>query len=219
MNVHSVNSRRRQRAARPRPRPKNAAGRTGPGRPPTGGKREDILDAALSLFAGRGFYGTAIPDIAALAGVATGTLYAHFAHKEHIVNEVYRHAKRILADAIRDVPTSGPLRERFHALWWRLVWFARHEPQAFGFVELHHHHSYLDRESRLLELQILAPIAAVLEGGRTDGTIKPLPVQALMVTVWGAFVTMIKSADAGYYKLTDELCEQIEAMCWDAIAA
>ncbi|MEA2752174.1 MAG: Bacterial regulatory protein tetR family, partial [Myxococcales bacterium] len=36
-------------------------------------KREAILDAALTLFAERGFHGTSVPDIAQLAGVGAGT--------------------------------------------------------------------------------------------------------------------------------------------------
>ncbi len=186
------------------------------GRPRTGGKREDILDAALGLFAERGFHGTAIPDIAAAAGIATGTIYRHFASKESLVNALYRRAKQALLDAIGK-PAAGDLRGLFHELWWRLVGFARAEPLAFAFLELHHHGSYLDPDSRALELQILAPIAAILEAGRSRGVTKPMPPHALIITVWGAFVSLVKHARLGYYPLTDDLCAQVEETCWDAI--
>ncbi|MFO1187803.1 MAG: helix-turn-helix domain-containing protein [Alphaproteobacteria bacterium] len=43
-------------------------------------KRDLILGfAALSLFVEKGFDGTAVPEIAARAGVGTGTLYRYFA--------------------------------------------------------------------------------------------------------------------------------------------
>src|SRR5687768_16626664 len=97
----------------------------GPGRPATGGRREDILDAALSLFAERGFHGTAIPDIAAAAGVAAGTIYRHFTGKDALVNVLYRRCKQQLVDEVLD-GLSRPVaeREQFHDLWWRLVGFA-----------------------------------------------------------------------------------------------
>lgn len=196
----------------------------GRGRPRTGGKREEILDAALALFAERGFHGTAIPDIATDAGIATGTIYRHFASKETLVNELYRRSKQALIDALgAPMPAPGPapgpddLRAQFHELWWRLVGFARTQPLAFAFLELHHHGTYLDAASRALELKILAPIAGVLEAGRARGVTKPMPPHALIVTVWGAFVGLIKHARLGYYPLTDDICVQVEQTCWDAI--
>lgn len=192
----------------------------GRGRPKTGGRREDVLGAALELFAERGFYGTAIPDIAAKAGIAAGTIYRHFASKEALVNELYRRSKLALGAALLGgVPTDADLRAQFHHLWWALVRFEREQPLAFAFLELHHHGSYLDTESKSLELRVLMPIAAVIERGRAAGVLKRLPAHALIVTVWGAFVGMIKAARLGYYTLTDYLCTQVEETCWDAIKA
>ncbi|MCM2475923.1 TetR/AcrR family transcriptional regulator [Rhizobium sp. CG5] len=45
-------------------------------------RRADILAAALSLFAERGFAATRIEDVAAKAGIAKGTVYLHFPDKE-----------------------------------------------------------------------------------------------------------------------------------------
>lgn len=192
----------------------------GRGRPRTGGRREDVLDAALALFAERGFHGTAMPDIAARAGLAAGTIYRHFASKEALVNEVFRRSKVALADALlADAPAEADLRAAFHHLWWSLVGFARAQPLAFAFLELHHHGDYLDADSRALELRVLAPIAAVLDRGRARGVIKPLSPPALIVTVWGAFCGMVKAARLGFYDLTDDVCAQVETTCWDAIRA
>src|SRR5689334_15289154 len=58
-----------------------------------GDKREAILAAALELFVERGFYGTAVPEIAERAGVGAGTIYRYFESKETLVNELYREQK------------------------------------------------------------------------------------------------------------------------------
>lgn len=205
MNVQSQN----KRAAR--------------GRPATPGRKEQILDAALTLFAERGFHGTSIPDLAEAAGVAPASLYRHVESKEQLVNEVYRRAKALLATALFSAvsPTnvaSAPLREQFHQLWWALVRFARTEPRAFAFLELHHHGDYLDAESRAVELRVLAPIAQVVERGRAAGVLKSQSAPALIVTVWGAFVGMVRAARAGYFTLDDAICRDVEQTAWDAIA-
>ena len=55
-------------------------------------KQDAILAAALQLFAQKGFHGTAVPDVAQLAGVATGTIYRYFSSKEALVNAVFQQA-------------------------------------------------------------------------------------------------------------------------------
>jgi len=192
----------------------------GRGRPAAPGRRDQILDAALTLFAERGFHGTSIPELAGAAGIAAGSIYRHFASKEQLVNELYRSCKQLLAAALAAaVPPAAPYRTQFHLLWRALYRFAIEQPRAFAFLELHHHGDYLDAQSRAVELRILAPIARVVEQGRSAGALKPIPSPALIVTVWGAFVGMVKAARAGYFALTDDLCEQVETAAWDAIAA
>lgn len=192
----------------------------GRGRPPTPGRREHLLDTALTLFAERGFHGTSIPELAAAAGIAPASIYRQVESKEALVNEVYRRAKALLAEALFSaVPRDAPLRAQFHHLWWALVGFARTQPRAFAFLELHHHGDYLDAESRAVELRVLAPIAQVVEQGRRVGALKPLPAPALIVTVWGAFVGMVRAARAGYFTLDDDMGRQVELTAWDAIAA
>ena len=54
-------------------RPKNADGQR---------TRQAILDAALDLFADKGFFGTSLRDVAAAVGVRESALYNYFAGKD-----------------------------------------------------------------------------------------------------------------------------------------
>lgn len=47
-------------------------------------KRAGILRAALAVFEAKGYYGATIADIAAAAGIATGTLYNFFVSKDEL---------------------------------------------------------------------------------------------------------------------------------------
>ncbi|MEM5672990.1 helix-turn-helix domain-containing protein [Bacillus cereus] len=52
-------------------------------------KQEDIFDAAIQLFAERGYDGTTIPMIAEKAKVGAGTIYRYFENKEALVNSLF----------------------------------------------------------------------------------------------------------------------------------
>jgi AcrR family transcriptional regulator len=92
-------ARQRSGAARkPQRRPRRAAPET---------RRQAILDAALTVFAERGFEAARLDDIAARAGIAKGTLYLYFADKEALFEALIRSAvDPILArlDAIAAAP-------------------------------------------------------------------------------------------------------------------
>ena len=52
---------------------------------PLPARQEAILQAALQLFAERGYHGTAVPEVASLAGVGTGTIYRYFESKHKLL--------------------------------------------------------------------------------------------------------------------------------------
>jgi AcrR family transcriptional regulator len=62
-----------------------------PGRPPkrdAGDTKEELLQAALALFAAKGYEGTSVRDIARAVGLSEGGLYAHFNGKRAIFDAV-----------------------------------------------------------------------------------------------------------------------------------
>src|SRR3954471_15479210 len=64
-------------------RPKNSEGRD---------TRQDILDAALDLFAENGFFGTSMREIARAVGVRESALYHHFTSKEALFEALMNEA-------------------------------------------------------------------------------------------------------------------------------
>ena len=70
-------------------RPANSARRRSPDPERS---RAEILDAAFSLFASKGFATTTIDDIAKRAGVAKGLVLFHFKTKEGVFHDVIRRA-------------------------------------------------------------------------------------------------------------------------------
>ena len=77
-------------------RPKNADGQR---------TRQAILDAALDLFAEKGFFGTSLRDVAAAVGVRESALYNYFAGKDALFDALlaaHQHSK-----AERLAPLAG----------------------------------------------------------------------------------------------------------------
>jgi AcrR family transcriptional regulator len=67
--------------------------------------RERLLRAAADVFAERGYDGTRVADIAAVAGVSNGAMYAHFASKAELLTGALRtHGRRLLADLFATDP-------------------------------------------------------------------------------------------------------------------
>jgi AcrR family transcriptional regulator len=53
-------------------------------------KREQLLEAAVRVFARGGYHGSRVADIAEEAGVAHGLLYHYFSSKEEVLQTIFR---------------------------------------------------------------------------------------------------------------------------------
>jgi TetR/AcrR family transcriptional regulator, repressor of fatR-cypB operon len=189
------------------------------GRPPGPDRREAILEAALHCFVDRGFYGTAMPEIAKRAGVVAGTIYHYFESKEILVNTLFRSWKMEIAQRVfTKFPHDAGRREQFRVMWHEMIHFARENPKAFAFIELHNHASYLDDESRTVDGNLKAFAKNVIEQGQKEGLLKTLDATVLMELVFGAFVGMMRAQWEGRAELTDAIIEEAEQACWDAVS-
>jgi AcrR family transcriptional regulator len=180
---------------------------TGPDRPLGRGERtrRAVLEAALGLFAERGYAGTTIPDVMAKAQVGAGSLYRLFPSKEALANEVFREAKRRLAARVLApvTPRQSP-RDIFETLWWRLVAFARDDALAFRFLELQDHLAYLDGESRQLDVTALSPLyLGFLKLQERKVFRDDMRPDAMLAIIWGSLVSLIKNERLGYVRLDE----------------
>jgi len=183
-------------------------------------KRQAILEAALELFVERGYHGTAVPAVAEKAGVGAGTIYRYFANKEALVNELFREQKQALtAHVLEGFPTGAPAREQHRAFWQRMSDFARQNPRAFAFLELHSHRDYLDDDSLGVEQGIIDFGTRFFVSAQERGEVNAGSPMLIMSLVFGAFVGMVRASWEGRLELTDDAIATAEALCWKAIAA
>ena len=92
-------------------------------------KRRLLLQAAVRVFARRGFHAARVGDIAEEAGVAHGLLYHYFSSKEEVLETIFRETWADLLAAVRDVEESGePAREQLRQVAAILLRSWRHDP-------------------------------------------------------------------------------------------
>jgi TetR/AcrR family transcriptional regulator, repressor of fatR-cypB operon len=194
----------------------------GRGRPIVDDKRRLILDAAVKVFAAKGFHGTSVPEVAEAAGVATGSVYVYFEDKQNLVNEVYRDAKQRLKTALLDGLAPPDIYDAFSAerwfgeVWRRLSAFAMNEPDAFRFLEMQDHVEYLDAKSRTLELSVLGPLFLAGKNLRDRGG--GPPVDIAIALLWGAFVGVVKAGRLGYLHVDEKKLAEAGKAAWRLIA-
>jgi len=186
---------------------------------PLDDKRARLLEAALDLFESCGFDGVAVPEIAAKAQVATGTVYRYFATKEALVNALYRHWKSAYNKMVlAPVPEGHSSRETFSLYWRRMMLFARNHPRAVRFMDLHHHASYLDAESREMAGSYARAATEFVSRARDTGAIRDLDPIMVVALMWGASAGLIKFEHQGALKFDTNTSGDMEEALWRAIA-
>src|SRR3979490_1719394 len=70
-------------------------------------RRRALLDAAVRVFARKGFHASRVGDIAEEAGVAHGLLYHYFRSKEEVLDTIFRENWGLLVERIDAVEQSG----------------------------------------------------------------------------------------------------------------
>src|SRR6267142_482812 len=76
-------------------------------------RRRELLDAAVRVFARKGFHSSRVGDIANEAGVAHGLLYHYFRSKDEVLETIFRETWSVLvADTLRIEAAGVPLREQ-----------------------------------------------------------------------------------------------------------
>ncbi|HLN62492.1 MAG TPA: TetR/AcrR family transcriptional regulator [Symbiobacteriaceae bacterium] len=82
-------------------------------RKPAAQRREEVLRAALALFAQRGYDAVVMDEIARACGIARTSLYEYFRSKEEILLALI---DQVIAQAPSGVPEAASIRERLVAI-------------------------------------------------------------------------------------------------------
>jgi AcrR family transcriptional regulator len=170
-------------------------------------KRQQILDAATRVFAGRGYHGARVSDIAREAGIAYGLVYHYFRNKEEILDTIFAERWGAFLEVVDGIaagpqPASEKLRQ-FAAI----VLFAnRRRPDWVKVLVFE-----IQRTSRFSEPEqieavgrLFRSVARIVRLGQEAGELRrDLDANLVCLAFIGALETMITSQVLGVMRRPD----------------
>ena len=139
-------------------------------------KRRLILDAAIRVFARRGFHSCRVSDVADEAGVAYGLVYHYFNSKEEILNTLFTERWQLMLDAIAtiDEQQEVPARDKLYMVASFIIDSYRHEPELMKviIVEVTRAANSFGRQHLGQIREAYEMIAQIVEAARRDGSFK-----------------------------------------------
>jgi TetR/AcrR family fatty acid metabolism transcriptional regulator len=98
-------------------------------------KRRMILDAAVRVFARRGFHTCRVSDIADEAGVAYGLVYHYFGSKDEVLDTLFLERWDVMLEAIGEVDArDAAAREKLYAIASFIIDSYRHDPDLMKVI-------------------------------------------------------------------------------------
>jgi len=172
-------------------------------------KPQQIIDAAIRVFARSGYYNSRVSDIAREAGIASGTIYLYFKTKDDILVRLFRekmaqwvtHARGELA---AEVDPLARIR-RLVSLHFTVL-EANPDLAEVVQVELRQGHKFFRGASAHEVSAYFELIASVLEEGVAEGLIRgDVPVKLATKMLFGAMDQVATSWVLGKraYRLTE----------------
>ena len=156
-------------------------------------KRRLLLEAAVRVFARRGFHAARVGDIAEEAGVAHGLLYHYFSSKEEVLETIFRETWADLLAAVRDVEESGePAEEQLRQVAAILLRSWRRDPDLVRvLVRGVARSSELDRHVGNVG-DAFAAIERIVRRGQEAGELRPeLDARLTSVIFYGAIEELL----------------------------
>lgn len=168
-------------------------------------KYQRILDAAVAVFAERGFHSSRVSDIAARADVADGTIYLYFKNKEEIlmaaINTAFdafmKHARTEIA------PITSPIDKLRRLAYLHLQAMGSNRNMAIVFqMELRQSVRFLGAFSHHQMVEYLGLVRECIRQGQKQGVFRPeLQEKIAANCFFGALDEMVTSwvlADEDY---------------------
>jgi TetR/AcrR family fatty acid metabolism transcriptional regulator len=138
-------------------------------------KRRVILDAAVTVFAKRGFHQCRVSDIADEANVAYGLVYHYFRSKDEVLDTLFVERWNILLEFIAETDREDIApRDKLHAIAAAIIDFYRYDPALMKVIiveVMRSANSFGMRHSEKI-VEAYALIGDIVSKAQAEGTFK-----------------------------------------------
>jgi len=172
-------------------------------------KPQQIVDAAIRVFARNGYYNSRVSDIAREAGIASGTIYLYFRTKDEILVTLFREKMaQWVALVRREIAPERGAEAKIRKLVALHFAVLEGDPDLAEVVqvELRQGHKFFRGASAHEVSAYFDLIGSILHEGMASGQIRPdLPVKIATKMLFGAMDQMATSWVLGKrgYRLTE----------------
>jgi TetR/AcrR family transcriptional regulator, fatty acid metabolism regulator protein len=184
-------------------------------------KRRLILDAAVRVFARRGFHHCRVSDVADEAGVAYGLVYHYFSSKDEILNTLFLERWQIMLDAIAEIDSRDvAAREKLHAVAGFIIDSYRHDPDLMKviIVEVTRAANSFGAIHLAKIREAYEGIAGIVESAREEGSFKStIPSGFAAMCFYGAIEQLLTGWIFEMLPRTDEEYERAKELVVEAI--
>lgn len=172
-------------------------------------KPQQIIDAAVRVFARNGYYNSRVSDIAREAGIASGTIYLYFKTKDEILVTLFREKMALFVAHVRaEIAVEPDAVSKIRRLVARHFAVLEDDPDVAEVVqvELRQGHKFFRGASAHEVSAYFDLIASVLQEGIAAGQLRrDLPVKMATKVLFGAIDQVATSWVLGKrtYRLVD----------------
>ena len=155
-------------------------------------RRQQILDAAIAVFAAKGFHAANVSDVAAQAGVSQGTIYWYFESKEELLTAaILSLFERFGQEALEGLQPDQTPTEKLRTLGRSLADLAEAAKGLFTlFLEFWGSSSEREEAGQLwtdVLVEYKDIIVAIIEEGVASDEFKPVDADALVWALMAAY--------------------------------
>ncbi len=153
-------------------------------------KKELIINAAIKVFADKGFYTANVADVAKEAGVADGTIYLYFKNKDDLLISLFETKMEEILLRFSSLLNSNQSAEeklrQFIHLYFQMIEEDQNLAEVFQ-VELRQSSKFLKDYHNQKFIDFLNLIGDILHQGQSDGQFKTdISIHTMKLIIFGA---------------------------------
>lgn len=183
--------------------------------------QDEILLAALTLFAEKGYFNTSLIDIKETAGIkAIGTIYQYFKTKQVIAAQLHENILNSLSISIDDIRrTNEKPSEQLRGIVDLLFKLTDEAPNVLKFLLILNIKEFLPEQKPLYESAPFKKIINIIEAGIKEGEIRSISPKLGYAEFFGIIDSTLRLALTGFFdRKADFYQSQAWLAAWNAIA-
>jgi TetR/AcrR family fatty acid metabolism transcriptional regulator len=153
-------------------------------------RKVQIIDAAIKVFADKGFYNATVADVARTAGIADGTIYLYFKNKDDLLISLFETKMEKILDrfttALSPALSAKEKLKRFIQLHFQLIEEDQNLAEVFQ-VELRQSSKFLKDYHNQKFIDFLNVIGQIIKQGQLSGEFRSnIRINITKLAVFGA---------------------------------